>query len=217
MIFELRVKRVTDFAVTGLGDAPAWAGGEWQTLVPLGGAGDGQGTRFQCAWSALGLYFLFQCEDRKLTCTGLGDFDDLYLEDVVEVFLWPEEANEVYFEYELSPLGAELPLLVSNRAGNFMGWRPWRYEGQREMRRATSVQGGVQAPGAAVTGWTAEFFLPFALLRGLGNVPPAPGMRWRANLYRIDYDSGSPVYSAWCDRTGASFHHFREFGHLVFE
>jgi len=216
MTCEIKVKQVDDFALTGLGDALAWAKADWHSLVPVGGAGDGQATRFQCVWSATGLYFFFDCADKKLTSSGLGDFDDLYLEDVVEIFLWPEEAHEIYFEYEISPFGAELPLLVSNRAGQFMGWRPWHYQGERETRRAASVRGGVKAPQETITAWAAEFFIPFALLKGLGNVPPISGTHWRANMYRIDYDSGPPAQSAWCDRTGPNFHNFHEFGHLIF-
>jgi hypothetical protein len=69
---------------------------------------------------------------------------------------------------------------------------------------------------APVEGWMAEFFIPFALLRGLGNVPPKPGTAWRGNIYRIDYDAAPPSHWAWSPITGPSFHNFREFGTLVF-
>ena len=42
----------------------------------------------------------------------MGDFLDLYNEDVVEVFLWPDESFPVYFEYEVSPLNYELPIII---------------------------------------------------------------------------------------------------------
>jgi hypothetical protein len=41
-------------------------------------------------------------------------------------------------------------------------------------------------------------------------------MRWRANLYRIDYDADRPSQWAWCTRTGGNFHDFRRFGTLRF-
>jgi hypothetical protein len=89
-------------------------------------------------------------------------------------------------------------------------------EGGRKTRKATAAAGGPLKSGAAVTGWTAEVFIPYALLTPLRNVPPKPGARWRANFYRMDYDDGPATGWDWA-RVGPSFHEFRKFGTLVFE
>ena len=112
--------------------------------------------------------------DGKITATFDEDFEDLWTEDVFEVFLWPDEREPIYFEYEISPLNRELPILVPNLGGKFLGWRPWHYEGDRKTRKATSAVGGAVESGAAVTGWKAEFFIPFELLTPL-RIRPAPG------------------------------------------
>ena len=213
---ELTIAKVDDFEVTGNGEAGQWSKAEWQALKLVGKAKTGYATRGKLLYSDKGIYFLFDSEDKKLTCTMFQDYQDIYREDVIEVFLWPNEAQDLYFEYEISPMGVELPILVPNHKGGFMGWRPWHYEGERQTRRATFVRGGPRSPMAAVEGWMAEFFIPFALLRGLGNTPPAKGSSWRANLYRIDYDSGEATQWAWCEKTGANFHDFRNFGALRF-
>jgi hypothetical protein len=122
----------------------------------------------------------------------------------------------MYFEYEISPLGAELPILIPNLDGKFLGWRPWHYEGERKTRKATSAIGGPMAPGADVTGWRAEVFIPYELLAPLQNMPPKSGTRWRANFYRMDYDAGKAASWDW-SRVGSSFHEFQKFGTLVFE
>lgn len=210
------VKHVSDFAVTGAGDDPSWNGTEWLTMPKVNGVSE-YGARTKVLYSDTGLYFLVDNEDRRLTCSALGDFDDLYAEDVVEVFLWPEEAHPAYFEYEISPLNAELPILVTNSQGTFHGWLPWHYQGARRTRHAVRVYGGAQQPMASVQGWCTEFFLPFALFAGLGNMPPAPGSSWRANIYRIDYDGGQAAQWAWCPDTGSNFHDYRQFGVLEFE
>jgi len=67
-----------------------------------------------------------------------------------------------------------------------------------------------------VTGWRAEVFVPYELLKPLQNVPPKPGTRWRANLYRMDYDGDKDAAWDWA-RVGPSFHEFEKFGVLVFE
>ena len=67
-----------------------------------------------------------------------------------------------------------------------------------------------------MTGWTAEVFVPYELLKPLGNVPPTAGhavagqllsrrLRRRARD-QLGLGAGRP-----------SFHEFRKFGTLVFE
>jgi hypothetical protein len=154
--------------------------------------------------------------DATLTATMTEDFMDLWNEDVFEVFLWTDERYPVYFEYEISPLNYELPILVPNFGGEFLGWRPWHYEGERRVRKATSVAGGRREPKASIEGWTAEFFVPYALLKPLQNVPPKPGTRWRANFYRMDYDGAKRTAWAWAPVAG-TFHEIARFGELVFK
>ena len=203
------VPRVPDFAVTGDGSDSNWARAPWLPLTRVGGVSP-HATRAKTVASDKGIYFLVECEDRKLACEVRQDNDDIYQDDVVEVFLWPDEAHNLYFEYELSPI------LVPNIRG-FHGWLPWHYTGDRVVRRATSVRGGPKEPGATVTGWTAEFFIPFTLLRGLGNISGKPGTKWRANIFRLDHDDRPNVsHWAWCPDTGTNFHDFRKYGTFEF-
>jgi hypothetical protein len=212
---EIVVTPTDDFDVTGDGSAPPWENTEW---VPLHRRGDGgleYDTRVKLLYSATGLYVLMDGADSRITATMAADFLDLWNEDVFELFLWPDEAYPVYFEYEISPLGYELPILVPNLEGEFLGWRPWHYEGERVTRHATTVSGGPRQPSAVITGWRAEVFIPWALLVPLQSVPPQPGSRWRANFYRVDYDGDTATAWDWA-RVGRSFHDFRRFGVLRF-
>jgi len=212
----LRVRRTEDFAVSGQGDAAAWKEVAWEPLNLRKTGGHSYPTRVKVLYSETGLYVLMEGEDRKVTATMSKDFLDLWNEDVFEFFLWPDEEHPVYFEYEISPLGFELPILIPNLGGRFLGWRPWHYEGKRKTQKATATAGGPKKSGASVKGWTAEVFVPYDLLEPLGNVPPKPGTRWRANFYRVDYDDGRTTSWDWA-RVGPSFHEFEKFGMLVFE
>lgn len=211
---KIVIPLVADFDLTGTGASPSWQPLPWHPLTRVGGESTYQ-SQFKLAWSTNGIYGLASFEDRKLTCQHRENFGNLFLDDVLEVFLWPQESQPLYLEYELSPLNRELPILVPNDKGNFYGWLPWHYEGQRKTRTATHVRGGPAEPGAAVTGWSAEFFLPFALLKGLTQ-PPSIGDCWRANVYRIDYDQKQPTHWAWCADTGANFHQYKQFGTIEF-
>jgi len=209
------IKKCQDFRVTGNGSSEAWKNAEWVSLTQQGPDISPYQTKAKVLSSGTGIYFLFDCEDKKLTSKMKGDNLDLWNEDVVEVFLWTEETFPVYFEYEISPLNYELPIMVPNYKGSFLGWLPWHYEGDRKIQHATSAAGGKRKSGAAVTGWIAEFFIPYKVLAPLPKLPPVSGTKWRANMYRIDYDQGSSHY-AW-QKTGKSFHEYNSFGTFIFE
>ena len=213
---ELRIKPTEDFEVTGDGSNDAWKKAEWTTLSPRGPDDPPLETRVKVLYSRRGLYVLMDSADRKLTATFKDDFENLWTEDVFEFFLWPDERDPIYFEYEISPLNRELPILVPNLGGKALGWRPWHYEGGRKIRKATTAVDGPTESGAAVSRWTAEVFVPYELLSPMQNVPPASGTRWRGNFYRMDYDDGKTRSWDW-SRVGPSFHEFRKFGTLIFE
>ncbi len=212
---EITVAPTADFELSGDGSAQAWERAPWVPLQRLGEGGVPYQTRVRVLYSATGLYVLMDGSDARITATMTEDFLDLWNEDVFEVFLWTDQTYPLYFEYEISPLGHELPILVPNFDGDFLGWRPWHYEGERLTRRATTTLGGPRESGATVTGWRAEIFIPWALLKPLRGVPPRPGSRWRANFYRIDYDAKTPTAWAWAPVSG-TFHEFRRFGVLRF-
>jgi hypothetical protein len=211
---QLTVKPCDDFEVTGAGDNAAWRTTEWTELRRRQADGQPYDARVKMLYSNTGIYVLMEGTDRKVTATMNEDFMDLWNEDVFEVFFWPDERYPVYFEYEISPLGHELAILIPNFGGKFLGWRPWHYEGERRTRKATMTMGGPKASGASISGWRAEVFFPYALLRPLQNVPPKPGTRWRGNFYRMDYD-GKPTQWDWAP-VGPSFHEYEKFGDLIF-
>ena len=212
----ITVKATDDFEVSGNGMNPAWGKAEWTPLHRRQADGVPYDSRFKILYSKTGIYLLMEGTDTKLTTTGRKDFEDLWVEDVYEAFFWTDESQPLYFEYEISPMNAELPILVPNTGGAFMGWRPWHFENDRKTRKATAVTGGPKEPGAAVKGWSAEFFIPYALLRGLKNQPPRSGSRWRANFYRMDHDGGRTTQWDWA-RVGPSFHEYQKYGVLEFE
>jgi hypothetical protein len=212
----LIVKKTIDFEIDGTGSAAEWEKASWVHLPFRHGPKSQLKTKVKTLYSEEGIYFLFECQDERLTATYTEDFAKLYREDVVEVFLWTDEQYPVYFEYELSPLNYELPILIFNLNGESSGWRPWNYEGEKRTRHATSVTGGEEESGSVVSGWTAEFFIPFALLSPSQNVPPERGTTWRANMYRIDYD-GKGFKSWQWQPTSGSFHEYKKFGTFTFE
>lgn len=207
----LRVSKCVDFQVDGKGTNSQWDTTDWIALQPLN-AEAAYTTRVKILYSQTGIYFLFDNQDQKIVATFDRDYENLWTEDVVEVFLWTDEEYPMYFEYELSPLNFELPILIPKVGKKFYGWLPWHYQGDRKTKHKTSIRKYQDK----VTGWTAEFYIPYALLDPLGNVPPQGGTRWRANMYRIDYDREDPVWWSWRPIVN-NFHDHELFGTLEFE
>jgi len=211
---ELRVIQTDDFEFSGADISMKWNEAHWNYLTPQ--SKNGWSTQFKLMWSSSGVYCLFNCEDALLRCDQLGDQSDLWTQDVVEIFFQPDPTRSLYFEYEISPLGDELVLVVPNQNGKFMGWLPFHYNGNRKVKRATHIRGGEKTPNSKVTGWCVEVFIPFELLPGLLPAPVQPGTTWRANFCRIDYDRGSPALSAW-SKVDQTFHAVDRFGYITFE
>jgi len=212
---SITINKCKDFEVNGIGNSEFWQNTQWINLGLQGKTNSSYQTKVKVLYSETGIYFLFNCEDKKLTSTMKADYLNLWEEDVVEVFLWTDENFPVYFEYELSPSNYELPIIVPNNKGTFLGWLPWHYEGDRKTRHATSTIYENKAKAGNLSCWIAEFFIPYKLLTPLNNVPPASGTRWRANMYRIDYDNGEAQF-AW-QNTNGSFHEYNKFGTFIFK
>lgn len=212
---DLIVKKTTDFTIDGTGSASQWSTTEWNTINTLPNYFSTYQTSFKLLYSGKGLYVLFTCTDSILTNTIQEDGKALYTEDVIEIFLQPDTSVTHYFEYELSPLGFETPLLIYNYKGELNSWQPFEPKEPRKIQHATQLLKGNKAQGATITGWTAECFIPFELLRPLGGANPESGKRWKANLYRIDYDKGEALWT-WKKNSG-NFHEFQHFGTIEFE
>jgi hypothetical protein len=208
----LSVVSCADFEVTGDGSNTEWNKAQWVTLTPQ--VKSSYPTRIKIMYSRKGLYCLYHCTDSKITATLKGENLDLYREDVVEAFFWADERVPVYFEYELSPLNYELVLMVPNFDGNFLGWIPWHYTGDRLTRHAAVIQyeAGNQE---VVQSWIGEFFIPFELLKPMVQRPPEKGARWRANFYRIDYDKARSGWT-WMP-VKKTYHDYQQFGSIVFK
>jgi len=206
----LTVNRTKDFQISGDGTAENWKTESWVILPKREGKGPAYETKMKILYSDSGIYCLYYCEDLLLTSNLKQDFSDLYNEDVVEAFFWPDDHTPVYFEYEVSPNNYELPLMVPNINGNFIGWLPFHYVGNRKTQHQTHV---IKQADRMIA-WTAEFFIPYHLMKPLVKSIPLKGTRWRANFYRIDYDNGGAGW-AW-QSTRTDFHDYERFGTLLF-
>jgi hypothetical protein len=149
----------------------------------------------------------FDGRDEGVVATFRNRDENLWEEDVFEVFLAPVDPPHLYFEFEVNPLGTLFDARVDSpnlvRAGMKVD-RSWNCAGL-----AATVR---QRPGR----WSAALSIPLEEL-----CDPIPA-RWRANFYRVDRGapSGAPdEFSAWSPilKQPADFHEARRFGALRLE
>ena len=213
---SLVVKKCDDFQVNGKGDHAQWQSIDWISMPILDNPETAYETKFKMMYSDKGIYVLGSCEDQVVSTDYKIDQGDIWNGDVFEVFLQTDENNPLYFEYEINPLNTELVILVPNNEGDFFGWLPWHYEGDRKVQKAIHVHDGKAETGAKIKGWTAEMFFPYTLFKALKNVPPLPGTEWKGNFYRMDYDTGERIKWSW-KPVETTFHEYKKFGTILFE
>lgn len=207
----LTIQRVPDFTVNGKGSNPAWSNTLWHKIEKIDTASTSYNSQFKILYSDKGIYLLFHGTDEKITGRYKKDFTNMFHADVFEAFFHTDTSFPIYFEYEINPHNKELPILIPNLKGRLMGWRPWHYEGERRTKKAVSVE----KEKGKIKSWTAEVFIPFALLDPLPNNRPRSGTVWHANFCRLDYDSGKMIKWAWSP-IAVSFHEYKKYRPIKF-
>jgi len=191
-----RISRVGD---DGFPDGPQWSAAppnsfahDWRGR-PIDGS---QTTTVHLLRGADRLYLRFICRYNSL-CTfeaARSDTDiyPLWERDVVEVFLQPPECagRRRYREVEVAPNGLLLDLLIAPSGAR-------RVVGESKAKTRVDVVGKE---------WAADLSIPM-----LGACDG-----WRLNLFRIEGQGASRLYSAWSPTrtTAANFHVPEAFGSL---
>ena len=139
-------------------------------------------TSVRIGWRSGALLVRFDGRDEGVVATYARRDEPLWMEDVFEVFLSPEETPSVYYEFEVNPKGALFDARVTSP------------EGKRATMSA-DVSWNCPGFGARVRvrpdRWSALLTIPLS--------PMNPGKdvrRWRANFFRIDRGKADE-YSAW--------------------
>jgi hypothetical protein len=161
------------------------------------------------------LYLSFVCYTKHITASLKDHDQDLWKEDVVEVFLDPEAQLKSCFEVELNPLNALYDARVDyskKLTPEYLETSKKEYESVRTRHAVASSRSGSEGEV-----WTAELALPFSELAGAPHTPPRRGDVWRWNVFRVDVSSGrdAALSLAWSP-TGSWNHRPEKFGFLEF-
>jgi hypothetical protein len=158
------------------------------------------------------LSILFSAGDDHVEANLLAHDAPLYEQDVVEVFLAPEELTR-YFELEVSPRGTVFDARIVSPDGDRATMqvdRGWDCEGLIAAVRVITESDGAMSVDTLIR-------IPFA---SIGRSTPRAGERWRVNFFRIDRHPGhGDEFSAWQPtmKFPPDFHVPAVFGALLFQ
>jgi len=200
--------------IDGRLDERAWVQAEPVSLLTAdSGERTRQATMVRLLWDDAFLYVGFECQDEDIWGVTEERDQDIYEQEVVEVFVDAACCGTAYVEIEVSPLNAVLDLFMLCRDGRRRGLRDWDSAG---LCTAVAVDGDPWQRGTADRSWTVEIALPMVDLEMAPHLPPQPGDQWRINLYRIDRSPSGDEYSAWSAPGLIDFHTPARFGVLLF-
>lgn len=176
-------------------------------------------TQAKLAYDERFIYAIFQVEDRYVRAVAAGHQDSVCRDSCVEFFFTPgSDPKAGYFNLEMNCGGTML--------FNFqmIPWKDVVVVDESDIKRievAHTLPRIVDPEIAEPTTWTVEYRVPTNLLARYcpSATKPAPGVVWRANLYKCADETSHPHWLTWAvvQNPVPNFHLPQYFGTLVFE
>lgn len=171
-------------------------------------------TTARLAWDDKNIYVAFDCEDKDVWGSLRNKDDAIYNEDVAEIFIDADGDGKTYNELQVSPHNVNFDASFVTHRSDLPTAMKW----ESGMKTAVQVRGTLDDDADKDEGWSAEMQIPIAHLTAVPKVPPAPGDKWRFNVYRLEHhvrrkeiegQAFSPLFKG-------DFHHSPRFGWLIF-
>ena len=103
-------------------------------------------TRAKMLWDDKYLYVGFHCDDREMWAVYENEDDQLWEEEVVEIFIDPDGDGKNYLELEVSPTNTVVDLLIKSVEPDFESDKDWDIVG---LKTAVQLHGTVNDISAA--------------------------------------------------------------------
>ncbi|MFC1692439.1 carbohydrate-binding family 9-like protein [Candidatus Latescibacterota bacterium] len=217
------VKRVTGtIKVDGILDENDWKRAKEAPMKDVNTGKDVPSkTTVRLLWDDDFFYVGFYGEDNDAWTTLMNRDDNLWEEEVFEIFIDPENKGHTYYEININPADNIVDLFVTNggesRRGIFTSMKGWNF---KEIKHGVFVEGDGIREGTRDRFWTAEIAIPFDELWIAPFTPPEDGDMWRMNFFRIERgksdDPGDDWRASFSPTMGLGFHIPWRFGKIYF-
>lgn len=166
-------RRLGPVTVDGVLDEPDWLAAPAFTLRPWQtGATVTMATTVRFLWDDATLFVGFDVDDDDPWSPYTKRDEPLYESEALEVFIDADADRDVYVELQASPTGVQFDAAFAGgaRRGMDVAWD------------APFVTTTATRPG----GYTQEWAIPVAALRGIPAGEPRVGARWSVNVFRLE-------------------------------
>lgn len=198
-------KVVLPVTVDGKIDEKEWANADMVTLLTADGKKvDTDPTTVKTLWDDKGLYFAFHCPDNMIESSYKNRDDELWNNDVVEIYLDGGSDGKDYLEVQVSPANIVFDALFKVR--RTPDWKEARKHNIEGLQTAVSVVGTLNNPKDSDTYYDVEVFVPFNAIPGLAKIPPDSDTKITCNFFRMDAKEGKVVLAYAFSPTGGDFH-----------
>ncbi len=178
-------------------------------------------TTVRLLWDDTYFYVGFYGDDNDAWTTHTHNDENLWEEEVFEMFIDPENRGHTYYEININPANTIVDLFILNggetRKGIFINTKKWNFSG---LKHAVYVEGDGKNEGTSDTFWTAELAIPFDEMWTAENTPPRVGDMWRMNFFRIERGKSDVIDDDWQAAfsfpKGLGFHIPWRFGEIYF-
>jgi len=129
------------------------------------------------------LYAFYECDDKDLYTLYQARDARIWESDCIELFLWPDEGNAIYYEFEVAPNNAVFDArMVNTGSGGYQRWAQWNCE----VRTATQLEGTLNQWRDRDEGYTVEVAIPLGALCETIGEGGLEGQTWRFAAVRAD-------------------------------
>lgn len=169
-------------------------------------------TRAAIFYDDKNLYIAFEVEDPDVWSGYTKDDEPIYNEEVVEFFVDPEDDNQTYYEFQVSPANVHFDAYFEYHRSDLK--KAMSYNSGFES--AVNVDGTLNKRDDVDKGYTVEMMIPFEKI----NQPkPSKGRKYRIDMFRFERPARNKITEAHAlfPTPNWDFHSLKDWGYLIFE
>ncbi|MCX7942993.1 MAG: carbohydrate-binding family 9-like protein [Deltaproteobacteria bacterium] len=169
-------------------------------------------TRAAVFYDERSLYVAFEVEDPDIWSGYTRDDEPIYNEEVVEFFADPEDDNQTYYEFQVSPSNVRFDAYFEYHRSDLN--KAISYNSG--FISAVYIDGTLNKRDDVDKGYTVEMMIPF---EKLGKTRPPRGTKYRIDMFRFERPSRNRITEAHAlfPTPNWDFHSLKDWGYLIFE
>ncbi len=202
--------------IDGILNDSAYSRAKWTPYFGLAN-GDPSPVRFKTRavifYDKQNIYVAFEVEDPDVWTGYTNNDDPIYNEEVVEFFVDPEDDNQTYYEFQVSPSNVHFDAFFEYHRSDLK--KAMSYNSNFES--AVYIDGTLNKRDDVDKGYNVEIKIPFEKIGKNG--APSKGTRYRIDMFRFERPARNKITEAHAlfPTPNWDFHSLKDWGYMIFE